>query len=406
MKILSKSMNKDGSGSVTLLAQESEDLWPIYQLIAEGDRVISSTVRRVLKESSSGTVDSERKKLTLEIEVNKIEYNPGAEVLRLSGRNVTENRYVKMGAHHTFDLDINRKFTLTKGDWDSVSLETLEQACDPSLSAEVGAVVMEEGLANLCLITKSMTLTRQRVELSIPGKRKGMASAHDRAVLRFYQATMDAMERHFNFDVLKAVIVASPGFVKDAFFKFVIDEATRRDLKPFLENRAKFVLVHSSSGHKHSLVEVLENPEVAEQLSDTKAAEESQALEHFFKHLMDNTNRACYGPKHVARADEHNAIDTLLITDELFRAANLADRKRYVALVNSVRESGGRALIFSAQHISGADLQRHTGVAAILRFPMPELDDLSSSDDDDDDDDDDSYVIVASSSSSSSSTRK
>lgn len=37
-----------------------------------------------------------------------------------------------MGAYHTLDLEVNRKFTLTKSEWDSVALERVDTACDPT----------------------------------------------------------------------------------------------------------------------------------------------------------------------------------------------------------------------------------------------------------------------------------
>ncbi|KAM8715124.1 hypothetical protein ACLKA7_002205 [Drosophila subpalustris] len=58
-------------------------------------------------------------------------------------------------------------------------------------------------------------------------------------------------------------------------------------------------------------------------------------------------------------------------------------RKEYVNLVESVRDAGGEVKIFSSMHISGEQLAQLTGIAALLRFPMPELED---SDDDDDED--------------------
>lgn len=36
-----------------------------------------------------------------------------------------------MGAYHTLDLEVNRKFQVTKT-WDSVDLERVENACDPA----------------------------------------------------------------------------------------------------------------------------------------------------------------------------------------------------------------------------------------------------------------------------------
>lgn len=37
-----------------------------------------------------------------------------------------------MGAYHTIDLEVNRKFTLAKSEWDSVALERVDTACDPT----------------------------------------------------------------------------------------------------------------------------------------------------------------------------------------------------------------------------------------------------------------------------------
>jgi protein pelota len=38
----------------------------------------------------------------------------------------------QMGAYHTIDLEVNRKFTLSKPEWDSIALERVDQACDPT----------------------------------------------------------------------------------------------------------------------------------------------------------------------------------------------------------------------------------------------------------------------------------
>ena len=48
------------------------------------------------------------------------------------GRNIEENQYVKMGAYHTLDVELNKKFTIRKTEWDSVHLERIELATDPS----------------------------------------------------------------------------------------------------------------------------------------------------------------------------------------------------------------------------------------------------------------------------------
>ena len=37
--------------------------------------------------------------------------------------------------------------------------------------------------------------------------------------------------------------------------------------------------------------------------------------------------------------------------------------------------AGGEAIIFSAMHVSGEQLNQLTGIAAILRFPLPDIED-------------------------------
>jgi protein pelota len=86
--------------------------------------------------------------------------------------------------------------------------------------------------------------------------------------------------------------------------------------------------------------------------------------------------RAFYGYLHVSKADEQLAVESLLVTDELFRNSNVKERRKYVALVESVREHGGQVFVFSSMHISGQQLQQVSGVAAILRYPLPDLEDL------------------------------
>lgn len=110
-----------------------------------------------------------------------------------------------------------------------------------------------------------------------------------------------------------------------------------------------------------------------------------------------NPDKAYYGFNHVQKANEELAIDCLLVTDELFRSSELATRKKYVKLVEDVRENGGIVYQFSSLHVSGAQLNQLSGVAAILRYPLPDLDQLEldaamldeeSSDDSDSDDED------------------
>jgi protein pelota len=50
-----------------------------------------------------------------------------------------------LGQYHTLDLEIQRNVTIIKDEWDSVALDRVEEACDVTKKAEIGAVVLHEG---------------------------------------------------------------------------------------------------------------------------------------------------------------------------------------------------------------------------------------------------------------------
>lgn len=64
---------------------------------------------------------------------------------------------------------------------------------------------------------------------------------------------------------------------------------------------------------------MLQDPAVVAKMADTKAASEVKILETFYTMLQLEPARAFYGKKHVERANESQAVETLLISDSLFR---------------------------------------------------------------------------------------
>lgn len=168
----------------------------------------------MVSESVTGSTDKSSVRLNLTIQIEDVFFDTYAATLRVNGRNATENEHIKMGQYHTLDLEMNRPFTLTKLEWDVVSLDRVKEACDAAKRAEIAAVVMQEGLSNVCLVTENMTLVRQRIETNVPRKRRGTTTDHDKGMNRFFEQTVQAVLKHVDFSIVKVLIIASPGFVK------------------------------------------------------------------------------------------------------------------------------------------------------------------------------------------------
>lgn len=133
---------------------------------------------------------------------------------------------------------------------------------------------------------------------------------------------------------LKSIVIGSPGFVKDGFFDYYKAEASKATSNPFLRQvMDKIILTHTSSGFKHSLQEVISSRTVMEKINDLSVFSETITLDKFFEILSMNPDCCCYGYKSVDYALKEQAVETLLISDKLFRAKNVAIRRQYVQMV-------------------------------------------------------------------------
>jgi protein pelota len=384
MRLIKQSIEKkDGSGSATLLPEDPEDMWHAYNLIRPTDLLRASAIRRVTTESMTGSSTSKRVQTTLTLRVTSLDFDPQAAQLHVSGTVAEENEFVKRGSYHTLDLELQRNFSLEKADgWDSIALDLLKESIDQTSKAELWAVVMQEGLANICLVTNHQTILRQRIEVGLPKKRPGKPSGdHDKAEQRFFSTVLESLIRQLDMAHLKPLLLASPGFTATAFQQYIKTTASTKADKSLSALAAKSLVAHSASGHLHSLDEVMASPAVTSKLSDTRFARETALMNKFFDLLRKDDGRAWYGPKEVESAVEKGAVGrgggVLLISDSLFRAQDIAVRRRWVTLVDKVaQEHGGEVRVLSSMHESGKRLEGLSGVAAILTFPLEDMDDF------------------------------
>jgi protein pelota len=121
---------------------------------------------------------------------------------------------------------------------------------------------------------------------------------------------------------------------------------------------------------------VLKSREVAATMKDMRFTREAQYINQFYDMLRKEDSRAWYGPTSVEKVINEGAVGVggvLLISDSLFRSQDTETRKKYVALVEKVTGGGGEARILSSAHESGQRLSMLGNIAAILTYPVYEL---------------------------------
>jgi len=379
MKINKMSIAPDGAGTAVLLVETAEDLWEIYNIAREGDYVEGVTYRKVHDdrgEAVRGGRGSEKVKLRLKVRVETIEYDMDVGELRFGGPNVTESEHVKLGAHHTITVDQHKTVGIEKAAWDAQDRERIDRAARPELAADLAVFMVEEGRGVLLLVGGQVTVQKARIEANLPKKTGAASAGFDKALGKFLDACYRAVLRGVDWSVVKCLVLAGPGFTKDQLKRYLEEQAVRDGERGLVEHRSRVVAVHASSSYKPAMREVMADPAVQRQIADTKAAREARALQGFYDMMARDSARAFYGPGHVIAAAEMGAVETLLVSDSVLRARTPGLRRKYLELLETVRASGGEVLVFSAAHVTGEALGKITGVAATLRFPLPELEDL------------------------------
>lgn len=380
MKLLNQSASlkfKDGA-ALQLQPEDKEDLFTLYQLIDQDDELI-------FKKRFTSTVDVDKRKKTsdmvkLRIQVISREFDMKDEFLRYKGSTVEDdtgktNHNIAAGKFISYTISYAFAFTLVKKNFDDYARKLLHQACNPEAKADTAAIVLQEGVAHVCILTASSTILKQKIEYSLPKKKTATdIMKFDEKTEKFYRAIYTSMKKNYDFSKLKMILLCSPGFYAKTLFEKILKYAAEEQDKDILDNESMFLVAHSSTGYLQGITEVLKDPAYASQLQDTKYSREAHIMDDFMKHLNDDDYKAWYGEQEVFKAAELGAVDELLITDILARSPDLAQRRKYMDLMKSVESTGGRSIVFSTLHISGEELDRLTGIACILQYPIPDLD--------------------------------
>lgn len=235
---------------------------------------------------------------------------------------------------------------------------------------------MEEGVAHMFLVSNHLTTLKAKIEQSIPKKRKG-PSNHDKAINNFFQKILDAIAKNINFEIVKCVIVGSPGFTKDQFSNFLADNTTNNKHYEILQkNLNKFIYVHCSNGYKQALSEILAKPQILNQIKNTKAADDVLIMEKFNETLSKDMEKVIFGLKSITIADEKNAIDYLLVSDDFIRKISPSTRKQVSHMIKHIKEYGGEVFKMSSMHYTGEKVNAFGGIVGILKYVIEELNDV------------------------------
>lgn len=316
MKYSRLNLTKMQQGSINLTPEDSDDIWLLSNLINQGDQVECITYRKV-QLSDSDKSATQRLKMVLCVVVEKLDVDLEGGSLRINGKNIKENEWVGMGSYHTLQVEIGMMAKIYKDKWDQLDIELVKQASDEMRNCKVGAIVLQEGLAHLCILLNDLNVkVLEKVEGKLPKKKLGSTSKSDAATEKFYTNLSQRIFALFDLQKLKALIITSPGNFKEELYTKLL-----KDFPSLPKN--KILKITSSSGQITSLQESLKDPKIVNLLSDTKNFQDNKLMDVFHKNLEKSSSDthllSVFGYSEVFKVVKQGAVKDLMISDNIFR---------------------------------------------------------------------------------------
>ena len=222
----------------------------------------------------------------------------------------------KKGTFQRVMLAIGREFTLTKKCWDKFSFEQIEEAGNPESGSSVAAVLMQSGLANICIVGKNTTILKRKITKSIPKvKAHGSNGKSVTEKQKFYELVANALITDVNIDDMKCIILASPGFYATEFEKFLSDNAARFKLQNAFSSK-KFVVAAVSDAHLPSLESLLAKPEMERHVAHLKSAVQAKIWDTFMRRMTTDVSMVAIGSANVEKCREMGALEHVLVTEK------------------------------------------------------------------------------------------
>ncbi len=321
MKILKADLRK---GEVSLKPENENDWVAIHRILRKGDVLKGQTVRSV-EIIKGDRKEKVRKKLYVEIEIEKIEMTDAG--IRANGRVLNESEFLKKGSYHSFEITFH-PFTIQR-DWSKSEIDYLrrfEKKLDP-----VMVVLIDDTECQVYEVSES---EKMLAEFRWPsGKSLGEQP-------KSYKDLVEFLKNRYN----GRLIIAGPGFAKEKLAKS-------------LPEGWRFLVDSTSHTGLSGLREVLKRGLLERLSKNIRIGKESVLVEEFFSRIAKG-GMVDYGRENVLRRLEMGAVETLLVSDR-----HIADE-----MIQKAEKYGTAVEIISSSHESGKRFLEFGGYGALLRF--------------------------------------
>jgi protein pelota len=249
--------------SISVIPEDSDDLFNLRRIIKEGDTVVGDTTRVIKQDKDFSRPDKgERIKVRIALTVEKISLDDVLDRLRIGGMiSESSNELVPHGSHHSFILKVNDGTTITKKNWLPIEKFLIE-----SNNKQTGFLLVAIDTGD-CGIARLMGTHLQFVPNIYSGS-GGKRYKTNFNIEKFFEQVQQAL-----FSIIKktdSIIIFGPGETKKRFANFLQKSQTQYKIQ---------VVEGIDSGGEDGIYTFTKSQAMKEIMSESKLAKVSSIID-------------------------------------------------------------------------------------------------------------------------------
>ena len=338
--------------SISVIPEDSDDLFNLRRVIKEGDVVIGDTTRVIKQEKDYSRPDKgERIKVRIALTVEKISLDDVLDRLRVGGTiSESSNEMVPHGSHHSFILKTNDGITITKKNWLPV-----EKSLIASNDKQVGflLVAIDTGDCGIARLKGTHLQFIPNIYSGSGGKRYKT----NFSIEKFFEQVQQAVS-----SLIKdgdSIIIFGPGETKKRFANFLQKPKT-------MKNKIR-VVEGIDSGGEDGIYTFTKSQAMKEIMSESKLAKVSLIIDEIMIMANKKSRKFTMGFEETSKANEFGAVESIVFSDKIIQ---IYDEKQILNFLNDAESKGVKTFGVDSSTDIGLRVTGLGGIVSLLRFPV------------------------------------
>lgn len=347
-------------GNVKVVPDTPDDLWHLYNIIFENDKVFAYTTREInIEEKFARPKKGKRISAFVGVNVRKVGWDKSLGRLRVNGIICSAPENIPLGVHHTLKVTLNKPITILKETWSKIHLDRLNRA-----SKQIEKPIIIVSIDDECYVIGTTTQYGIKIKfegrVKLPGKRE--QEKRGKETIEYFNKVISSLRQVWS-ENQSPIVIIGVGFIKTHFFKHV------NSVQPNIGKSVVEVKSVNNNGVS-GIHEALRSGVLIKTIKNLQVTRETEIMEEILKRLGKNDFRITYGYDNVVKAIEAGGVETLVLADSMLRESSEEVRRNIERIIVQAEQTGGEIRIISTEYETGKSLVSFGGIAALLRFSM------------------------------------